>query len=267
MEIKDLRQIGGNLLKEISVIRHSPDIKKAVGYGAAGDKTFPIDNIAEEIIINGLKSLREPLTIVSEEIGVIDINSGGRKVIIDPIDGSKNAISGIPFYCTAIAVADGDTLNDVNLSYVINLINGDEFWAEKGSGVFLNGKQVHSQKDDEFYLVAYEAQSPGKDVTSILPLISKSRKTRCLGATALDLAYLSYGAISVFVSPSPSRSFDFAGGWLLVKESGGIMTNLEGGDINHIPLDLKRSTSLLASGNQQLHQKTIELLSKKNLPG
>lgn len=263
MELKDLRQIGEKLIKEISIIRHSPDIKNAIGYGAAGDKTFPIDNTAEEIILNGLKSLREPLSIVSEEIGIIDISGGGRKVIIDPIDGSKNAISGIPFYCASIAVADGDTLNDVNLSYVINLINGDEFWAEKGLGAFLNGKPIHSQKDDEFYLVAYEAQSPGKDIAGIMPLISRSRKTRCLGATALDLAYLAYGAISVFVSPSPSRSFDFAGGWLLVKESGGIMTNLQGKDINNIPLDLKRSTPLLASGNRQLHQKTIELLSKK----
>jgi myo-inositol-1(or 4)-monophosphatase len=262
MEIKDLRYIGKKLLQEVPAFRQSPDSKKAVGYGAAGDKTFPIDSRAEEIIISGLKSLREPLTIVSEEIGVMDINGGGRRVIIDPIDGSKNAISGIPFYCSSIAIAEGETLDKVHISYIINLVNGDEFWAEKNSGAFLNDSQIHTQKDDTLYLIAYEAQVPGKDITRIVNLLSQSRKTRCLGAIALDLAYLAYGALSVFVSPSPSRSFDFAGGWLLIKESGGIITNLDGDEINNTFLGLKRSTPLLASGNKQLHKKALSLIAQ-----
>ncbi|MEW6109057.1 MAG: inositol monophosphatase family protein [Nitrospirota bacterium] len=262
MKVNDLRSIGKNLLKEISFARHSPDIGRALGYGAAGDRTFPMDILAEEIIIKGLRSLKEPLTVISEEIGVVDINGGGRKVVIDPIDGSKNAISGIPFYCTSIALADGDALDDVVLSYVINLINGDEFWAEKDSGAFLNGKRVHTQDDDSFYLTAYEAQAPGKDIAAILGLLSKSKKTRCFGAIALDLAYLASGAISVFVSPSPSRSFDFAGGWLLVKEAGGIVTNTDGSDISNISLGLKRSVPLIASGNIKLHKKAITLLNR-----
>jgi myo-inositol-1(or 4)-monophosphatase len=95
-----------------------------------------------------------------------------------------------------------------------------------------------------------------------MPLLAQSRKTRCLGATALDLAYLSSGASSVFVTPSRSRSFDFAGGWLLVKEAGGIITDISGEDIEHVSLDLKKSTSLLAAGNRSLHKKALELLLK-----
>ena len=267
MNVLNLRAIGKKLIEEVSAIRHSADIKNSLGYGAGGDKTFQIDRKAEEIIIAGLRALKEPFTVISEEIGVVDINGSGRKVVIDPIDGSKNAISGIPFYCASIAVADGDTIGDVNLSYIINLINGDEFWAGKGAGAFFNGKQIYAQKDNKFYLIAYEAQSPDKDIPLIVNLLSSADKTRCLGATALDLAYLANGSISIFVSPSPSRSFDFAGGWLLVEESGGIITNTEGGNINNIPLGLKRSTPLLASGNQQLHKKAIELLAvkKKNV--
>lgn len=263
MNVLDLRAIGKKLIDEISVIRHSPDIKQSLGYGAGGDKTFQIDRQAEEIVIAGLRALKESFTVISEETGVMDINGGGRKVVIDPIDGSKNAISGIPFFCTSIAAADGNTIGDVNLSYIINLINGDEFWAEKGAGAFFNGKQIHTQKDDKFYLIAYEAQRPEKDIPRIVNLLSNANKTRCLGATALDLAYLSNGAISVFVSPSPSRSFDFAGGWLLVEESGGIITDTKGNAIDNVKLDLKRSSSLLASGNQQLHKKAIELLAEK----
>jgi len=91
---------------------------------------------------------------------------------------------------------------------------------------------------------------PGKDIPRIIPLLSKSHKTRCLGATALDLAYLACGSISVFVSPSLSRSFDFGGGWLLVKEAGGLFTDMDGNPIDDIEIGLKKSSPLLASGNR-----------------
>jgi myo-inositol-1(or 4)-monophosphatase len=262
MEIGILRKIGKKLLQEIPFIRQAPFTETALGVGAAGDKTFFIDKRAEDIIISGLDESGEALTVISEEIGIKDIRGGGKKILIDPIDGSKNAISGIPFYCTSIAVVNGNTLGDIELTYVVNLINGDEFWAEKGKGTFLNGKRICTQKDDVFYLVAYEAQSPCKDIPRIMPLLSKSRKTRCLGATALDLAYLALGAISIFVTPSLSRSFDFAGGWLLVKEAGGIFTGMNGEPIDNIEISIKKSSPLLVSGNKKLHEKALRFLNR-----
>jgi myo-inositol-1(or 4)-monophosphatase len=260
MEIGTLRKIGERLLKEIPPIRQTPFTAKAIGVGAAGDKTFPIDKRAEEIVISGLEKSGESLTIISEEIGIKDIRSGGKKVLIDPVDGSKNAISGIPLFCTSIAFVNGNTLGDTELAYVVNLISGDEFWAEKGRGAFLNDRRIYTQQDDTFYLIAYEAQSPSEDIPKIMPLLSKSRKTRCLGATALDLAYLALGAVSIFVTPSLSRSFDFAGGWLLAREAGGIFTDIQGNSIATLEVSLKKSSSLLASGNKELHEKALKLL-------
>ncbi|MDH5201975.1 MAG: hypothetical protein OEW69_01765 [Nitrospirota bacterium] len=262
MKIEVLRNIGKKLLKDTSLIRRVSLSKIAIGVGASGDKTYPIDERADEVIISSLEKSGESLTIVSEESGIKEIKGGGKRVLIDPIDGSKNAIAGIPFYCTSIAVADGDTIGDVELAYVVNLINGDEFWAEKGKGAFLNDERIFSQEDDEFYFVAYEAQSPHKDIQRIIPLIAESRKTRCFGSTALDLAYLAYGAISIFVSPSFSRSFDFAGGWLLVQEAGGVFTDIQGNSIETQKVSLKRGASLLASGNKKLHEKALRLLSR-----
>lgn len=260
MEIDTLRNIGKNLLKEVPFVEK--DKKRALGIGASGDKTYLIDKIAEDIIISGLHKSGEACTIVSEESGLQDIRGGGRKILIDPIDGSRNAISGLPFYCTSIAIVDGDTIKDISLAYIVNLVNGDEFWAEKGKGAFFCGKKIRTQKDDIFYLVAYEAQAPQKDILRIIPLLSKSRKTRCLGSTALDLAYLASGAISIFVSPSPSRSFDFAGGWLLVKEAGGVFTDTNGDSLEPLKVSIKKSTSLLVSGNRKLHDKALMLLKK-----
>ncbi len=262
MNVETLKNIGRQLLKEIPSLKQQPLSQKALGVGASGDKTFPIDKKAEEIIISGLEASGEPLTIVSEELGIRDLKGGGKKVVIDPIDGSKNAIAGIPFYCTSIAVAGGDVIGDIELSYIINLVNRDEFWAEKSKGAFLNGERIHAQQDDRIYLVAYEAQSAKKDIPRIMPLLSESMKTRCLGATALDLAYLACGSISIFVNPSLSRSFDFGGGWLVVKEAGGLFTDIDGNAIENIELNLKKSVSLLAAGNGNLHKKALKLLNK-----
>ena len=263
MDIKILQNIREKLLRRVSEARSKPFSQKPLGVGAAGDKTFPIDKIAEDIIISELESSRLPLSLISEEYGRKEINGGGRKVLIDPIDGSKNAIAGIPFYCTSLAIAEGDTIGSISMAYVVNLINGDEFLAEKGRGAFLNNERISTQDDDdEFSLVAYEAQVPGRDIPRIIPLLSKAHKTRCLGAIALDLAYLSQGAVSILVNPSLSRSFDFAGGWLLTKEAGGVFTDTRGDSLDGIELGLKTSATLLASGNKRLHDKALGLLEK-----
>lgn len=257
-----LKRIKERLLKGVKEMQSSTLLQQSLGKGAAGDKTYPIDRLAEDIIISEFESSEEPFTIISEEYGLMDIRGGGKRVLIDPIDGSKNAISGIPFYCSSIAIVDGDKIGNIEIAYVINLINGDEFYAERERGAFLNNERIKTQEDNEFYLIAYEAQVPGKDIARILPLLSMSHKTRCLGATALDLAYLAKGSMSVFVNPSPSRSFDFAGGYLLVKEAGGIFTDIEGMPVEGIEIGLKKSSPLLASANVELHQKALRLLEE-----
>lgn len=260
MKIENLRQIGKRLFSEIGSTRLKPFASEAIGKGASGDKTFPIDKKAEDIIIGSLEALNEPLSIISEEAGLKEIKGGGKKVLIDPIDGSKNAITGIPFYCSSIAVADGDNIGSVSLAYVINLLTGDEFWAEKGKGAFFNGERIHTQKDDIFYLIAYESPSPRNDIPRMIRLLSETRRTRCFGATALDLAYVAYGSVSVFLTPSPSRSFDFAGGYLLIKEAGGVFSDTDGKPIEDMEIGLKRSVPILAAGNKQLHEKALKLL-------
>ncbi len=269
--IEALRAIGRRLFSELAPLRYSfinkepsPVGEVTVGTrpprGASGDRTFPIDKKAEEIVMEGLENLDEPLSIISEEYGLKDIRGGGRRVLIDPVDGSKNAVTGIPFYCTSIAVAEGDTIATVSIAYIINLLTGDEFYAEKGKGAFLNGQTLKTQKEETIQVVAYEAQTPKRDIPVIMPLLQAARRTRCLGATALDLALLGAGAVSIFVSPAPSRSFDFAAGWLIVKEAGGVFTDIEGRPVEDTPVGLKKTTTLLAGANRGLHERALRLI-------
>jgi myo-inositol-1(or 4)-monophosphatase len=259
MDLNLFREIGKTLLHEISKSKRLDKIPISVG--ASGDKTYPIDKLSEDIIISYLEKTGEPLTIISEELGIKDISGGGKRVIIDPIDGSRNAIAGIPFFCTSIAVSNGRSIKNIEYAYIINLINGDEFWAEKGKGSFLNGEKIITQQDDILYLTAFEAQSPSTDIQPLIPLFKASRKVRCFGAIALDLSYLASGSISIFVSPSPSRGIDFAAGILLVKEAGGTVTDLKGREIEDIEISIHRSTDLLIAGNKRLHKKALSLLN------
>ncbi|MBF0505756.1 MAG: hypothetical protein HQL09_02870 [Nitrospirae bacterium] len=261
MTINSLRKIGKKLFFEIGETRLKPLASSPLGRGASGDKTYPIDRQAEDIIIGALENLHEPMNIISEESGTRQILLNGKTFLIDPIDGSRNAISGVPFYCSSIAVAEGDTIGSISAAYIINLLSGDEFWAEKGKGAFFNGEKIFTQQDSTFYLVAYEAQNPKHDIPRIMNLLGETRRTRCFGATALDLSYLAYGSISVFVSPSPSRSFDFAGGWLMVTEAGGIFTDISGNSIENLGTGLDKSSPLLSSGNSALHERALKLLN------
>ena len=105
MYLKILQNIRRKLLARLAETHFAPHTQEALGVGAAGDRTFPIDRMAEEIIFSELEASGLSLSVVSEEYGLKELHGGGKKVLIDPIDGSKNAISGIPFYCTSIANA------------------------------------------------------------------------------------------------------------------------------------------------------------------
>ena len=260
MNITDLRKIGRRLRQEIPPLVQKFHGGAPLGKGAGGDKTYPIDKRAEEIIFEEIEKINKPVTIISEEYGFKDITGGGLKLLIDPIDGSKNAVSGLPLFSTSIAVIEGDTLEHTKLGYVINLINGDEFWAIKGGGSFLNGAPIKTQHDDICSVIAYEAQTPKIDIPKIMPLLSLFNRTRCLGSTALDMAFLAQGAVSIFTTPAPSRSFDFAAGRLLVNEAGGIVTDLDGKSLDKIPVGIEKISPILASANESLHRKALAAL-------
>ncbi len=260
MDINDIIKIGKRLKKEIPL--HLDELRrgKSGGRGAGGDITHPVDRMAEDIVLEEAAGLNIPLTIVSEECGVREINGGGPRLLTDPVDGSKNAMTGITLYSTSIALIDGDCIGRVSAGYVLNLVSGDEFWAVKGKGAFMNGAPVRTQQDTGLKVINYETQTPRLDIPAIMPLLALFNRTRCLGSTALDMAFLSQGAVSVLVIPSPSRSFDFAAGYLLIKEAGGIVTDTSGRKIEDVEIGVRRATPLLASANEEIHRKALRVL-------
>jgi myo-inositol-1(or 4)-monophosphatase len=237
-----------------------------LGRGAGGDKTFPVDRWAEDIVIAGLEEVHrhgEAFTLISEELGIRKFGEGRAVVVVDPIDGSNNAKTGVPLFAVSIALLEGTTLGDLRTGYVMNLPTGDEFRAVKGNGAFKNGKRITTPANDEITIVAYEASTPGTDIPRILPLLGAARRARCFGSLALDLAFVASGAASVFATANRSRAFDFAAGMLILREAGGVITDLDGNNIDHVSVGLERTVPLLAAKNAAAHAKALEILSPR----
>lgn len=258
MDIEFFRQIGRKLFREISARKPHLSIK-SLGKGAGGDITFPVDKLAEDIIIQSIERAGLNLNIITEESGFKSVKGQNLSIIIDPIDGSKNAVSGIPFFSTSIAIADGNTLKSLKTGYIINLINADEFWAMKGKGAFMNGLKIGMKKHGSV-VIAFESSSPYYDLQKILPLFKTAYRVRCFGSTALDLAYLSAGMLSIFISPSPSRIFDFSAGILIAKEAGATVTDIDGRSIEGLPVNFATTTTLLACADEEIHKKALKIL-------
>ncbi len=261
------KSIGKEMREGLSAILAKEGGLIPLGKGAGGDKTFPVDKWAEDIIIAALEGAQrdgESFTLISEELGIRKFGAGSKIVLVDPIDGSNNAKSGIPFFSTSLALLDGQTLSSLSVGYVINLAVGDEFWAIRGRGAYKNHAPMRTPQEVGITIVAYEASTPATDIPRIMPLISQAKRTRCFGSTALDLVYLASGALSVFATGTASRAFDYAAGMLILKEAGGVLTDLTGASLDPITVGLSRTVPLLASKNDGTHSLALNALSAGN---
>lgn len=258
------KNIGKQMFNEVSAFLSKEGGAVPLGNGAGGDKTFPVDKWAEDIIISALENVHrsgECFTVISEELGIRKLGEAGTVVLVDPIDGSNNAKSGVPFFSTSIALLDNERLSSLRVGYVMNLAAGDEFWAIKGAGAYLNGRRIETPKSEAISVVAYEASNPASDIPRIMPLLKAASRTRCFGSTALDLAYLASGAFSVFVTATASRAFDYAAGMLILLEAGGVLADLSGRPLDGIVVGLYRTVPILACKNEKSLRRALAALS------
>lgn len=260
------KHIGKKMREGLSVIMSREGGAIPLGKGAGGDKTFPVDKWAEDIVVAALEKAHrggENFTLISEELGVRKFGDGEKVVLVDPIDGSNNAKSGIPFFSTSLALLNGNTLSTLAVGYIVNLAVGDEFHAIRGQGAYKNGTAIRTSPLQGITIAGFEASVPASDIPRIMPLVAQAKRTRCFGSTALDLAYLASGALSVFVTATASRAFDYAAGMLILEEADGVITDMEGTSLDHIAVGLGRTVPLLASKNDATHVTALNLLSPR----
>ena len=229
-----------------------------VAHGEGGDDTTAIDAAAERVILKRFEG--HDVTIVSEEVG--EYGDGRWRVIVDPIDGSLNAKRGIPFFSISVAVADGDTMQDVVFGYVYDFGSGEEWTAMRGGGAFLNGKQIGAQKPKEkIEILSFEATLTSEVADKAAAFTGIAHRLRIMGSLALSLCHLADGRVDGVCSLKPSRSVDVAAGQLLLRECGIPIENVDGGSFAEAPLDLVARSRIAAAGNGELCRRIVTALS------
>jgi myo-inositol-1(or 4)-monophosphatase len=216
----------GRLLDEHPTTRER--IEETGRRGEGGDRTLVIDQLAEDAVFAELDELYARgarFTVVSEERGEVDYGGDGVRVVVDPLDGSRNAKRGLPPWSVSIAVAGGDRLGDVDFAYVRDCVGGEEWWARAGEGAFHDGGRIPPLDPEAgLEMVGLEFIHPALVAESAAGLAATgASRLRALGSIALTLCYVACGRLDGMVTLAGCRSVDIAAGQLIVREAGGVL--------------------------------------------
>ncbi|MDG6229060.1 MAG: inositol monophosphatase family protein [Candidatus Thermoplasmatota archaeon] len=230
---------------------------KTVSLGADGTPTKYIDKIAEDVAIHAIKKSKMPVNLLSEEIGFIDAKSR-YTIVLDPVDGTRNLYRGIPFYAVSLAVGVS-MLSDITYGIVKNIATGDMFVAEKGHGAFLNNQPfvVPDVPANDLLL----SLTLGKNSDMLTQKLSRHHAIRSLGCAALEMCMVAAGALDGYiVGKEFMRVTDIAASTLILREAGGIVSDLSGKPLDMF-LTLDDRVGFIAAGNHLLIK---SILSKSN---
>lgn len=200
------------------------------------------DKKAEQAIIETISAKFPDHAFLGEETGLSKSHSD-YLWIIDPIDGTKNFIDGIPLWGNLIALMyKGEIVAGVSNVPAM----GEMLWAAKGKGAFLNGKRVHVSNRHSLdesrisYGSLYSFKKAYK-YRRVLSLIDTCKRQRCFG-DCWPFHLLACGKLDIVVECG-INIYDIAPFDIIIREAGGTVTDIDGGRLN-----LKTRTILATNG-------------------
>ena len=222
-----------------------------------GDFVTASDKKVEKILVEELQKARPTYSILSEEVGEIN-NDEFFKWIIDPIDGTSNFLHGIPHFAISIGLEHN---KEIICGIIYDPIKDEIFTAEKGNGAYLNNKRMRvssRSKLKDCIICTGGHKRDSKDRELALEEYKKfSSKVfisvRKLGSASLDMAYVAAGRYDGYWQRDLSY-WDIAAGIILVKESGGFVT-----DFNGENQYIENKTILVT--NSKINNEMIEVLN------
>jgi myo-inositol-1(or 4)-monophosphatase len=240
----------GEVLRDLPTRAEREPVVRA---GLGGDDTTAIDEAAEVAVVRRLEALESDFMLVSEELGERTFGAGGPRIVLDPIDGSLNAKRGIPFFSLSLAVADGDTMGDVEFGYVYDFGTSEEWTATGGGGAFLNGEPLGAVRPkDEIEILSFEATTTAQVADKAAKLVGTAYRLRIMGSLAISLCHLAAGRVDAVCSLKAARSVDIAAAQLLVRECGLAIDLFEAPPFGDAPLDLTGRSRVVAAGTSEL---------------
>jgi len=192
---------------------------------------------------------RHPRAVLIAEEGSPDAVAGELTFVADPLDGTTNFLHGFPWYAISIAaVSNGAQVAGV----VLNVANGELFTAAKGSGARKNGQPIRVSEISEPSRALLGTGFPFKHREGIAPfmrvlprLMEQVAGLRRAGSAALDLCDVACGRYDAFWEYGLAP-WDVAAGNLIIREAGGVVTDLEGR-----PAEVKHGA--VVAGNPAMH--------------
>ena len=183
------------------------------------------------------RAVLDVLTRAYPEHGIVAEESGNREGseytwIIDPLDGTTNFLHGFPMFAVSVGVMRGQVLEH---GVVYDPLHDEMFTASRGEGAQLNGKRIRVSTTRQLAPALLGTGFPFRDLEIIEPwmrsfqnLLPKTAGIRRAGAAALDLAYVAAGRLDGFWELG-LKPWDMAAGALLIREAGGLMSDVSGG--------------------------------------
>ncbi|NPA75392.1 MAG: inositol monophosphatase [Euryarchaeota archaeon] len=204
-----------------TIKKYGKDSAKKVRDGAYGHRSSLIDITVEDKIINYIENNNLPFNIFTEEAGHLK-RGYTRTLIMDPVDGSNNAESGIPFFSVSLAITSG-TLKDVEYALVKNIPTGTEYWAVRGRGAYKDGSPIKVRPGTGLFVLYMGRKAWEKAYR----LAKKSRRVRDMGCASLEMVMVADGIADLFhygfAEGGALRIVDLAASYLIVKEAGGLV--------------------------------------------
>ena len=253
--IEILREASNRIYENVKDLAGTENAAGDHGVGAGGDISRNIDIIAEKTVLDYLKEIDFECTVLGEECGRVELSDKSKGfVIMDAIDGSANAVRGVPFFCSSLAFATENKLSSITDGIITNLSNGETYWASKNRGAFFNNEQIKVHKKDPIYkIIGINTSGASVELLDKLhPIFENHDHTRHFGANALEMAMFARGLMDVFIDLRDKiRIQDIAAGYLIVKEAGGILVDAK---LNPLDADLSYETrvSFIAAANQEI---------------
>ncbi len=224
---------------------------------ARNDYVTHVDKESEEIIKNHIKYHFNNHDILAEE-SLAKRSSSPFLWIIDPLDGTLNYIHGLPNFAISIAL---EIEEELAVGLIYEPLRENIYSAIKGQGTFKNGNRIHVSRSGTLNtaLVATGFPFRIKDIIDnylkvFKELFMHATGIRRGGSACLDLAYTAEGIFGGFFECALSP-WDMAAGTLLVKESGGIVTDFNGND-----QFLK--TGNIAAGTEGVHREMLKIIQE-----
>jgi myo-inositol-1(or 4)-monophosphatase len=221
-----------------------------------------VDTAAEERIRAIVGKALPHARVIGEELTPSDVAGSGIAFVVDPLDGTTNFLHDYPEYAVSVA---GLVDREVVVGVVVNVPLRSRYVAVAGRGATLDGEPVRVSAIKEPARALIGTGFPFKYPQQIdryvreLPAVMRATAgIRRAGAAALDLCAVAGGRFDAFWEHS-LEPWDFAAGALLIREAGGVITDLRG---EGLPLT---RTGVLA-GNPWMHEWMLNVLARSEAP-